>query len=79
MGTAAEHESAFQAMAARRELSGGDHYMVDAESGLVTRATVWVHGDVWFFSHYEKSHPRYRQEYEYAACRPSTFWQPRKQ
>lgn len=72
-----EHERAFHAMAGRRELPAGENYMVDAETALVTRATVWLHGAVWFFDHYDQEHPEHRRVYMYAARQPATLWRPR--
>lgn len=76
--TELDHEFAFHAIASRRELSpGADNYIIDANIGLVSRATVWLHGDVWFIDHFQSDHPRYYQEYDLAIRRPNTFWKPR--
>lgn len=72
-----EHERALRAMAARRELPAGENYLIDADTGLVTKATVWLHGDVWFFDHCDRDHPRYGGEYLYAVKRPGTLFRPR--
>lgn len=63
MSARQRHETAFLAMAARKELSPGQTYMVDPISGLVTCATVWLHGDVWFFDHYDRDHKDYEFQY----------------
>lgn len=74
----ADHERAFHAMAARHELPGGAAFMIDPESGLLSAATIWVHGDVWFIDHYTPDHPHYRREYRYALHRPGTFFRSLK-
>lgn len=74
----AEHETAFKNLAQRGQLfPGAENHIIDAESGIVSRATVWLHGDIWFVDHFDRSHPRYVQEYEHAAKRPKTFWKTR--
>lgn len=72
-----EHERVLHAMAAKRSLPVGQSYMIDAETGLVSSAMVWLHGDVWYVDHFDRAHPDYRREYGYAVHRPSTLWRPR--
>jgi len=75
--TKLEHETAFKNLASRRQLCGGRHCMIDADTGLVSAATVWLHGDVWFFDHYDRDHPHYWREYMFAARQRGTLWRPR--
>lgn len=69
----AEHESAFRRLPLK---PGAENHIIDAESGVVSRATVWLHGDIWFFDHYDRDHPNYIREYEHAARRSETYWRP---
>lgn len=70
-----EHEAAFRRLTLQ---PGAENHIIDSASGTVSRATVWLHGEIWFFDHFDRAHPSYIEEYEHAAKRCSTFWRPRQ-
>lgn len=70
-----KHEAAFHEMAGKRKLfPGAENFIIDAASGLVSRATVWLHGAVWFVDHFDRNSPVYRREYDWAVRQPQTHW-----
>lgn len=73
MGIEHEHEAALNRMGERRELvPGSNNYLIDPNTGLVSRATVWTHGGVWFVDHFKPGGPVYNREHERAVMNKRT-------
>jgi hypothetical protein len=51
----------------------GSNYIIDHDTGLVSKAVVWAMGGIWFMDHWEKSDPHYWREFFAAAERDDTL------